>query len=35
MALFTKSWSREGIDKYVKDITAIGEKYKDLLTGTS
>ncbi|MCZ6494749.1 MAG: hypothetical protein O6924_01070 [Alphaproteobacteria bacterium] len=35
MALFTKSWSREGIDKYVKDITAIGEKYKDLLTGKS
>ena len=35
MALFTKSWSQAGIDKYVKDITAIGEKYKDLLTGKS
>ncbi len=35
MALFTKSWSQAGIEKYVKDITAIGEKYKDLLTGKS
>ncbi|MCZ6482963.1 MAG: hypothetical protein O6757_06935, partial [Alphaproteobacteria bacterium] len=33
MALFTKSSSQAEIEKYVKDITAIGEKYKDLLTG--
>ena len=35
MALFTKSSSQAEIEKYVKDITAIGEKYKDLLTGKS
>ncbi len=35
MQLFTKSSSQAQIDKYVKDITAIGEKYKDLLTGKS
>ncbi len=33
MALFTKSSSQAEIEKYVRDITAIGEKYKDLLTG--
>ncbi len=33
MAMFTKSSSQAEIEKYVKDITAIGEKYKDLLTG--
>ena len=33
MALFTKSSSQAEIEKYVKEITAIGEKYKDLLTG--
>ncbi len=33
MPLFTKSSSQAEIEKYVRDITAIGEKYKDLLTG--
>ena len=35
MQLFTKSWSQAEIEAYVKNITAIGEKYKDLLTGKS
>ena len=35
MALFTKSSSPEEIAKYIKDITAIGEQYRDLLTGKS
>jgi tripartite-type tricarboxylate transporter receptor subunit TctC len=35
MELFTKSSSQAEIAKYVKDITAIGETYKDFLTGKS
>jgi hypothetical protein len=35
MELFTKGSSQAEIEKYAKDITAIGNKYKDLLTGKS
>jgi tripartite-type tricarboxylate transporter receptor subunit TctC len=35
MELFTKGSSQAEIEKYDKDITAIGNKYKDLLTGKS